>query len=296
MFFNKKRKERRMKKPYVVSADVYLLMKEWAMQRGFVLPDNDFFSKLRDEFYCFMTNIFPSFELVPEVELAEGIARLISESGLTPVSLDRVYFQGEKHLDITRLVDYVGLDLGLWHRPDTLPLMQQFRNVQKAGLHEVVLVDDVVFTGELIERIIRCLSQFGIRVPLVCAGIGIAEGICRIGKSKCEIRCVRTYEEVIDEVCERDFYPGVPFSGRLLAGVKNIGVPYLLPFGNPAKWASIPSEWQVPFSRFCIQQTIHLFEEIEKRSGKIVSCAELGRMVRMLPQGKTRFVDALRAL
>ncbi|MBI3334954.1 MAG: hypothetical protein HY001_00440 [Candidatus Portnoybacteria bacterium] len=243
-----------------------------------------------------MREIFLSFEFVTEEELAEGIEMLVSRSGLTPVSLDRAYLHVATHLDIARLVDDTGSDCGLGHRPENPPLLQQFRSLKERGLREVTLVDDVVFTGELVERIIHCLSRLGIRVPLVCAGIGIAEGIHRINQSKREVRCVRRYEEVIDEVCERDFYPGVPFSGRLLAGDGNFGLPYLLPFGNPGKWASIPTEWQARFSQFCIEQTIRLFERIEKYSNRVVSCAELGRMVATLPQDRTRFVDTLQAL
>lgn len=283
-------------KPYVVSADIQLLLNQWATQNNFVLPGIDFMSGLRNGFSVFMQDIFPSFEFVPEAELSKGITRLVSESGLTPVSLDRAYLHVATHLDIARFVDNTGRDCGLGPRPDAPPLLRQFRNLKEAGLREVVLVDDVVFTGELIERIIHCLSRMGVLVPLVCAGIGITEGIRRINQSRREVRCVRRYNEVIDEVCERDFYPGVPFSGRLLVRDENAGVPYLLPFGNPGKWASIPSEWQVPLSKFCIGQTIRLFEEIERYSNRIVSCAELGRMVTTLPRDGTRFVDVLRVL
>lgn len=124
----------------------------------------------------------------------------------------------------------------------------------------------------------------------------MAEGIHRINQSKRTVRYIRRYEEVIDEVCERDFYPGVPFSGRLLVNHENVGVPYLLPFGHPGKWASIPDRWQVSFSGFCLQQTIRLFEEIERCSDRMVGCSELGRMVATLPRDGTRFVEALRAL
>ena len=285
-----------MSKPYVVSADICLLLNEWASQNRFILPGPDFIAELRSGFCVFMRNIFPVFEFVPEAELVGGITDLVAQSGLLPVSLDRVYFHSATHLDITRLVDNAGNDRGLAHRPDTASIIQQFRRLKEISPKEIVLVDDVVFTGELLERIIHCLSRVDIQVPLVCTGIGIAEGIRRINQSKREVRCVRKFEEVIDEICERDFYPGVPLSGRLLVGDENIGTPYLLPFGNPGKWASIPSRWQATFSKFCIQQTIQLFEEIERRSKKPVDCSGLGRCVVGLPRDGTRFVDALRAL
>ncbi len=285
-----------MHKPYVVSADIYLLMEKWAKQYGFILPSKEFFCKLREEFSSYMRRIFPNFELVSEDEISCGLTQLVVKSGLPVVSLDRVYFETELNLEIARLVDKNGKDSGLGHRSGTLPLTQQIRKLQMSGVREVVIVDDVVFTGALLERIIKLFSRIHIRVPFICAGIGIAEGINRINGTKREIHCVRIYEEVIDEVCERDFYPGVPFSGRLLVGDNNIGVPYLLPFGKPESWASIPTKHASSFSRFCLNQTATLFSEIERNSGKLVLCRDLGRKVVDLPMDETSYTDILRKI
>jgi hypothetical protein len=282
-----------MNKPYVVSADIYLLMKDWATKNDFVLPKREFFCQLREKFSNHMQKIFSKFELVSEEKISCGLAALVAESGLPAISLDRVYFATELNLEIARLVDKDGKDCGLGHRAGTPPIAQQIKQLRMSGLREVVIVDDVVFTGALLERIIDLLSRIHIRVPLICAGVGINEGICRINGTKREIRCVRTYDEVIDEVCERDFYPGVPFSGRLLVGNDNIGVPYLLPFGKPESWASIPSEHATDFSRFCLHQTISLFDEVERCSGKSVFCRDLGRKVIGLPMDGTRYVEVL---
>lgn len=285
-----------MEKPYVVSADIYLLMREWVTQYGFTLPTREFFYQLREEFSNHMRRVFSNFELVSEDEISRGITGLVIEGGLPVISLDRVYFESELNLEVARLVDKNGKDRGLGHRPGTPPLAQQIRKLQMSGVREVVIVDDVVFTGALLERTIELLSRIRIRVPLICAGIGIAEGINRINGTKREIRCVRTYEEVTDEVCERDFYPGVPLSGRLLIGDGNIGIPYLLPFGKPGSWASIPSERTTDFSRFCLNQTISLFSEIERCSDRQVLCRDLGRKVIGLPTDETRFTNVLRTI
>lgn len=284
-----------MNKPYVVSADIHLLMKGWAVQNGFVLPPREFFCQLREEFSNYMSGIFSNFELVSEDEISRDLAKLVAESGLPAISLDRVYFESELNLEIARLVDKDGKDCGLGHRAGTPPIAQQIKQLQMSGLREVVVVDDVVFTGALLERIVDLLSKIHIRVSLICAGVGIAEGITRINGTKQEIRCVRTYEEVIDEVCERDFYPGVPLSGRLLIGDDNIGVPYILPFGKPESWASIPSEHATDFSRFCLHQTKTLFDEVERHSGRPVLCHDLGRKIIGLPDG-TRFTEVLEVL
>jgi len=285
-----------MDKPYVVSADIYLLMEKWATQHSFVLPAREFFCQLREEFSNYMRRVFSNFELVSEDEISRGLAGLVAESSLPVVSLDRVYFESELNLEVARLVDKDGKDRGLGHRSGTSPLAQQIRKLQMSGVREVVVVDDVVFTGALLERIIELLSRIRIRVPLICAGIGIAEGINRINGTKREIRCVRTYEEVIDEVCERDFYPGVPLSGRLLVGDDNIGVPYILPFGKPESWASIPSEQATDFSRFCLHQTATLFDEIERHSGRPILCRDLGRKVVGLPMDETPYTKVLRKI
>ena len=285
-----------MDKPYVVSADIYLLMEKWATQHSFVLPAREFFCQLREEFSNYMRRVFSNFELVSEDEISRGLAGLVAESGLPVVSLDRVYFESELNLEVARLVDKDGKDRGLGHRSGTSPLAQQIRKLQMSGVREVVVVDDVVFTGALLERIIELLSKIRIRVPLICAGIGIAEGINRINGTKREIRCVRTYEEVVDEVCERDFYPGVPLSGRLLVGDSNIGVPYLLPFGKPESWASIPSEQATDFSRFCLHQTATLFDEIERHSDRPILCRDLGRKVVGLPMDETPYTKVLRKI
>jgi hypothetical protein len=282
-----------MNKPYVVSADIYLLLKEWAIQNGFILPTMEFFSELREEFSSFMGQVFSNFELVSEDEISLGLADLVIKSGLPAISLDRVYFRSKLSFEIARLVDKSGQNRGLGHRAETPLLSEQVRRLQRSGVREVVLVDDVIFFGDLLARIIHMFSRVGIRVPVICAGIGIAEGIKRINGTKRDVYCVRTYDEVIDEVCERDFYPGVPLSGRLLVGGDNIGIPYLLPFGNPESWASIPTEHTKAFSKFCLHQTILLFEEIERCSGNTVLCQDLERKVVGLPTGQARYTEVL---
>jgi len=285
-----------MNKPYVVSADIYFLMKKWAIQYSFVLPKVEFFRQLREEFSNYMVRIFSNFELVSEDEISIGLTSLVGESGLPVISMDRVYFESKLNFEITRLVDNDGNDYGWGNRPGTPPLKQQIQKLQMSGICEAVIVDDVVFSGILLERTINLLSGIGIHVPLICVGIGIAEGVNRINGTKREILCVRTYKEVIDEVCERDFYPGVPLSGRLLIGGDNIGIPYLLPFGKPEKWASIPSEYVVNFSKFCLRQTIRLFDEIERCSRRAILCRDLGRKVIGLPMDETRYLDVLQKI
>jgi len=286
----------RDQKPYVVSEDIHLLLQGWAGEKGFKLPPAEFFDQLREGFVDYMQQIFPYFELVSEEELALGLKDLVLASGLRPVSLDRVYFCTDPGLDIARLVGLEGEDMGLGRRGNALLLLSQFRNLQKLEDKKIVLVDDVIFTGDLLTRLVGILAKSGLCVGEICAGVGIDPGIQKLQEMGYKVNCVCRYHDVIDEICERDFYPGVPFSGRLLAGEKNIGLPYILPFGQPGEWASIPDKWQEPLSRFCINQTIKLFRAIEECSGKIVHCCDLGRGVIGLPEDKSRYIESLKRL
>ncbi|MFA7169684.1 MAG: hypothetical protein WC178_02415 [Candidatus Paceibacterota bacterium] len=248
--------------PYVVSADIYLLMKGWANRRGFVLPEQSFFSNLREKFSERMREMFSNFELVSETELVTGLEKLLCARGLPVISLDRAYSSSGLNLEVSRVVDESGKIVGLKNRPGTPSIRDQVELIRQSGVQEATLVDDVIFSGSLMKQIIECLEKEGIHIHLVCAGIGIDEGVKVIENVGCEVKCVRNYTEIIDEVCERDFYPGIPFSGRLLAGEYNFSAPYVHPFGDPIGWASIPVEYAADFSRFCLLQTISLFEKV----------------------------------
>ncbi len=279
--------------PYVVSADIQLLLSQWVLSMGFILPSKVFFDHLRKEFSKQMKGLFPYFDFVSEDEMSEGIDYFVSTSSAPVLSLERVYSHNLPQLNITRVVDQYGNDMGVNMRSGSSEIMNQFTDLRKYEFKEVALLDDVIFSGNLICEVVDILGSMGIKVSNVYAGIGIGEGVSKITQ-KTQVQCVRHYDSVIDQVCERDFYPGVPYSGRSLVGGDNVGMPYVLPFGKPAKWALIPTNFENDFSKFCIEQTILLFEEIQNLSGKKVLCSDLDRKVFGLPMGAVSFVEALK--
>lgn len=193
-----------------------MLMQKWAEVHGFTLPDKHFFAELRKKFTDYMTGIFPSFEFISEDELSTQLPALVKESNLPSISLDRVYFPQEMGIEITRVVTKDFRDLGLRRRAGSKSLLSQLRQMEQMGnaSKEICLVDDVLFSGRSLVRLIHSLATIGMRVPVVCIGIAVNEGIKRVTEVGTEVRCIRKYDTIIDEVCERDFYPGVPFGGR----------------------------------------------------------------------------------
>ena len=284
-----------MKKPYVVSADIYLLLSKWTKENDFVLPSKKFFKELREKFSLKMRTIFPVFEFVSEKEICSELHRLVTKSNLPSISLDHVYFQENLQLETTRLVD-INLETikEPGHRTGTPAINLQLQKLKTLGIKDVVLVDDVIYSGNGMLWAIDKLKECNINVKSICVGIGVGMGVKLLTEFNYPVHCVRLFEEVIDELCERDFY-FIPGSGHLRRiGQEDFRVPYFKPFGKPNKWASIPDEEELDFSIFCIQQNISLFEEIEKCSGKKILCKDLGFNILGLPKNGTRFVDVIR--
>lgn len=87
-------------------------------------------------------------------------------------------------------------------------------------------------------------------------------------------------DNVIDQICERDFYFGIAGSGiSVQTGTKVVKAPYFLPFGNPVERASIPQEYATYFSNSCISRSITLWEEIEKLSKRKILIKDLPEQI-----------------
>lgn len=268
-------------KPYVVSADLSLL---WKRAAGIDLPKYSL-QRFRSQGSKMLESIFGACDWIQEDELVDSLQCLLDSNDLPVVSLDRVYAPSDREMSITRLVDENGSDAGYGSRDGSaLDLSQTVRGIaERLPAKEVVLVDDVLFSGSMCAHIIGLFREHGVRVPRVYAGVAIQEGVWRMQSVGCEVYAVRTYEEVIDEVCERDFMPGAPLSGRTVKGFVNTGAPYLQPFGNPVAWASIPKEYARSFSSNFLHLSADIYREMQTR------CSELPRGV----FGLTEDTDAL---
>jgi len=282
------------KPPYVVSGDIHWLIREWTEKSNLKTPGEPFFCDLRNNFCGYMRSIFTDLEFISENEIAKKLNRLLSFNELPIISLEPIYCKSNLNIGTTRAVDENLLDIGVRERSGSPAITKQFYKILRSGVKKAALVDDVIFSGGGMIEICNKFSAIGITIPIIFAGIGIGDGVRKLRKLGIEVKCCRYFEEVIDEVCERDFYPGVPLSGRqLMSNHENVGIPYLLPFGNPFGWASIPEKFHQEFSIFCLDQTIRLFQEIENVSRKAINCHDLERKIFKLPTNGIRLIDAL---
>ena len=265
-----------MYKPYVVSGDIQTLVRKWAGEKGLALPGTDFFEGVIEQFNSHMKDIFSQYEYIPEADIRSEFQHIASESGLPIVSLEAAYLITLYHVDLARMVDVNACDKGLGSR-NGVSLETQISNIAQIGLKEVVLADDVIFTGTQILRVTDLLAKKGIRVVQVCAAIGIGSGVRSLLKEGLDVTCVRMYDQVIDQVCERDFYPGIPHSGRILASDNRFASHYV--YEQMASWASLPSKGIAhQFTRQCCERARCLFNEIEILSGMEVRNKDLPHM------------------
>ncbi len=141
--------------------------------------------------------------------------------------------------------------------------------LKRIGKQQIVLADDVVFSGSVLRSIIKLFKENNIEV------IGISTCIARKDSYdyfnstlKYGIKTGYLMEkDVIDQICERDFYFGIAGSGiSVTTNTEVVKAPYFLPFGNPVERASIPKESAKYFSDTCITRSISLWSEIERLS------------------------------
>lgn len=194
------------------------------------------------------------------------------------VTLDKLFIKPDEKniyfIDCTRIN---GSDKVVARQGESLDL-QIKRLVGSLNSKEVILADDVVFSGSVLRNIIKRLNNSGISV------VGIISSICTIdalnyfkNNLKYGIRTNYILESsVIDQICERDFYFGIAGSGIMIDTNKGLyKAPYFEPYGNPYERASIPIEYVNMFSKGCLERSIYLWEKIEKLKKSVIFMREL---------------------
>jgi hypothetical protein len=99
---------------------------------------------------------------------------------------------------------------------------------------------------------------------------------------------VEKTQEPIEWMPDHDFLPFIPNCGRVFGqmfgdegmpfynheGI-SFSFPYILPFGNPNKWASIPQQHTYNFSLFCLEQALGIFKHLDKLNDRQLTIHDL---------------------
>ena len=273
-------------KPYVFSQDVGYLLNSWAKRANYSIPDT---RPYQEEIVSELASIFPKLDVISERDLqdtAKETLNLSKKNGGVCLSMDRAYMPAiDKnnevlYLETSRQVDANLNSTGLGTRKSSdLSIEQQLKKLaMKIGKRPVTIFDDVAFGGDTMLEILDKAKVAGLNVSDVSLGIATTEALARIGQADYSCSSRFTYDQILDEICERDFFVGAPFSGRTIMteeGVK--GAPYLKPFGLPVEWASIPQEAELTFSFACLSICLDFWRKSDKLSGWEIPTSTLSK-------------------
>ncbi len=292
------------KLPYIVSADAEHLVNAWGQRRGFKVPDRGFFTDfqvglvecIREAAAAKADDFEPI--ILPHNELAAGLQTLMfNHKRGDAVALDRAYVGDDlaRHFEVTRAVDRHLESIGTQPRPHTPSIPEQLDYIVANSGTELTLVDDVIFSGDAIIEAAELFGERGTRVSTVLAAVAIGEGRRKIEESGIEVVSVVDYEDVKDEICERDFLAGIPFSGRTVyrEDGSNYSAPYFSPFGLPERWASIEDVTAArKLSLYCIDRSAELWRRVEALNQTTITHDAVPRPLSLNPSSEN-FVQYL---
>lgn len=160
----------------------------------------------------------------------------------------------------------------------SLSIDKQIHNISKIIQSEIILADDVVFSGEVVKKIIKLFEKNNIKVIGIITSIS-TEKAYQDFNNQLENGIRTNYlmaKKVTDQICERDFYFGIAGSGIMTKTKEGyLKAPYFKPYGNPNERASIPKEYEIEFSKGCLKRSIDLWEEIDSIKKKETLIEEL---------------------
>ena len=294
---------------YIVTEDLYPLMRDWAKPWGFVVPNQRWFahnhSLLRQHLEESLTSrdrvviidSLPYFYVLEELQqlVYRLHAHLDIEVGCV-ISLDRVYGleMNCPHflLEVNRLTDLNTKEVSHRSRPNIESIEKQIGQIIKEMVsYHVIVVDDGIWTGDSMRWILQRLQEHSLKVEAVVVGVHIKQPghAVDFGIKTGRVQAVQTYTDtrpVLDWVCERDFFIGVPLGGRTITGYESlpgiqnwqsVGACYSSQADWLRDWASINGDSE-SFMRFCLERSAALFTEIENLSHTPVILRHLARL------------------
>jgi len=196
---------------------------------------------------------------VPSGTIQNGLEQAVAQTTLPVVSLDDRYVSSaDQYLGISRGVDPVLRDDGYVARRGYPAIEQQIKKIPALG-SEIVLVDDVLFSGEMVSWLAGMLKPYGVKIGAAVVGIAIREGIDKLAAEGIEVSALRVFDSVDDELCERDFAV-VPGSGRRINATGSNALYFDAQNGKPDTWASIPPQSTASFCANSLKRSIALLQ------------------------------------
>ncbi len=295
-----------MTKPYVVTNDLSLVF-NFFENNDLRIPQPSYFDAVASKVEDSLKSIFPAVEIIQSARISGYLMNCVKQSALPVVSLTGLLADSEcsGSLRFSRSVQYDGQDRGIHTYSDigvyprdakSASVADQFNILTSIlyGHKEVALADDVVFSGGTILSITSRLAQAGIEVKEVYTSIMLGGAKDLLLSHNIKPTADYVYDDVVDEVCMRDFIVGAPDGGRnvVLAQNEYAAAPYILPFGNIEKWASINADDAHNFSREVLLLSQALWQDMEDLNQRPLFVNDLLKPI-VSWSGKDRIVDKI---
>ncbi len=299
-----------MSKTFFLSEDIELILegnsylKNYFQKKGIEIPNSSQIRIARKEMKKNLKNVYQSIEIIPEKDMVRWMKDLAQESSYPLYSFDEIYLNENENIDdfinLTRLK--VGNQTILTTRnsggevePFENEINRVALNILKSGNNKISLIDDVVFSGDLICQVAREFAKYGINVDEVLCAVCIKEGFEKLNIEGITVKTKKLIDNVLDEVCERDFYFGLPQSGQstMLDSGVSAKQPYFLPFGDPVERASIQQDKARDFSVGCLGCSLYIWSCMENNSNKNLYISDLPENIYGLYNGRNRIVKVL---
>lgn len=192
-------------------------------------------------------------------DIRTSLDRVTRQTRLPVVSLDDRYVSNaNQYLGISRSVDSELNNKGYSSRQNYAPLINQLEQTPSLG-SEIILVDDVLYSGEMISWLNDILMQSGVTISSVAVGIAMQEGIDKLTEQGIDVVADKVFTSVEDEICERDFAT-VRGSGRRVAGIGANALYFDVDNGKPEQWASIESNEAKTFCVASLERSLRLLQ------------------------------------
>lgn len=240
-----------MKKPYVISAELDLanpnIINPGAVE-GF-----------RESLDADLRRVGKDTLWVPSSSIQNGLKRILAKTLLPVVSLDDRYISdADRFVGISRGVDAELNDAGYVPRVSYESIVDQLDQIAVLG-KEIVIADDVVFSGEMLSWFADQLRAQGVKIGGVICGIAIREGVEKLALEGIDVDAVLTIDDVEDEICERDFAV-VPGSGRRIVDLSANALYFDNIYGKPQPWASLPMVDSASFCTNSLSRSLNLLQ------------------------------------
>lgn len=207
---------------------------------------DDFKNKFKNKIEYYLSKEFKgNVEFINVKKQIEISKKELKKEKLNTISLD-IYIKGNYQLETSRLFELSSEQISpikMVGRPNNVSLKKQIEKIPKGNY---CLIEDDIVSGNTIKN------------------------IKKLFKNKIEIKNYfilsdlldKKYDDIIDM---RDFLIGSEESGLVIKlNNRNIRVPYLLPYVNLNKRASIPLSYQLDFSYECWKIIKELYRKINK--------------------------------